>query len=179
MSGSARSRAAPVRHILVHKSGRRDRLRDNNAHGWLFPATNPIIAVAYLGSFNPANLCTNYLGDPGGSPNPTNSFSVNVPAGGTLFVNVHEINPGLLGCSAYTLTVSGLFCNTPGAGECVPCTINCPSNVVQPNDPNQCGAVVNYPAPTSNGTCGVVTCSLSARQPSLARPPQDRDVRSR
>jgi hypothetical protein len=123
------------------------------------PATNPIIAVAYLGSFNPANLCTNYLGDPGGSPNPTNSFSVNVPAGGTLLVNVHEINPGLLGCSSYTLTVSGLFCDTPGSGECVPCTISCPANIVQSNAPNQCGATVSYPAPTSGGTCGVVSCT--------------------
>jgi hypothetical protein len=35
----------------------------------------------------------------------------------------------------------------------------CPPNQSQANDPDQCGAVVNYPPPTSNGTCGVVSCS--------------------
>jgi hypothetical protein len=40
------------------------------------------------------------------------------------------------------------------------CQITCPANVVQANDPNQCGAVVTYPAPTtSSGSCGTVTCS--------------------
>ncbi|MFY9609294.1 MAG: DUF4394 domain-containing protein [Blastocatellia bacterium] len=39
------------------------------------------------------------------------------------------------------------------------CVITCPANITQSNDPNQCGAVVNYPAPTSAGTCGTVTCS--------------------
>ncbi len=39
------------------------------------------------------------------------------------------------------------------------CTISCPVNVVKVNDPNQCGAVVSYSAPTTTGSCGVVTCS--------------------
>lgn len=38
-------------------------------------------------------------------------------------------------------------------------TITCPANVTQANDPNQCGAVVNYPPPTTDETCGTVTCS--------------------
>ena len=37
--------------------------------------------------------------------------------------------------------------------------ITCPADIVQPNDLDQCGAVVNYPAPTSDGDCGTVTCS--------------------
>jgi len=81
--------------------------------------TNPIIPVAYLGSFDPSNLCTNYLGDPGASPNPTNSFQVNVPAGGTLVVCVQEANHNQGGCSGYTLTVSGLICNTDAGSQCV------------------------------------------------------------
>jgi hypothetical protein len=121
--------------------------------------TNPIITVAYLGSFNPSNLCTNYLGDLGGSPNtgvPV-PFSVNIPANGTLVINIHEITAGT-GCSGYTLNVSGLVCNLDGGGQCVPCSIVCPANITQPNDPNQCGAIVTY-APTTTGTCGVVACS--------------------
>ncbi len=121
-------------------------------------ATNPIISTAYLNSFVPSNICTNYLGDPGNSPAPTLAFSSTVPAGATLLVNVHEINQGA-GCSSYTLTVSGLVCDTDGGGTCGACTITCPSKIVVDNTPGQCGAIVNYPAPTTSGTCGVVTCT--------------------
>jgi uncharacterized repeat protein (TIGR01451 family) len=37
------------------------------------------------------------------------------------------------------------------------CTIACPANVTQDSDPGQAGAVVNYAAPTTGGTCGAVT----------------------
>lgn len=40
-------------------------------------------------------------------------------------------------------------------------TITCPANVTQSNDPNQCGAIVNYPAPTVNGPC-TASCSPSS-----------------
>lgn len=43
-----------------------------------------------------------------------------------------------------------------------PCTITCPANVTQSNDPNQCGAVINYPAPTASAGCGTVTCTPAA-----------------
>lgn len=40
------------------------------------------------------------------------------------------------------------------------CTsVTCPANITQPNDPNQCGAVVSYPAPTTGGSCDAVNCS--------------------
>jgi uncharacterized repeat protein (TIGR01451 family) len=38
------------------------------------------------------------------------------------------------------------------------CTLTCPANVTVTNDANQCGAVVNYPAPTGTN-CGTVSCS--------------------
>lgn len=38
-------------------------------------------------------------------------------------------------------------------------TLTCPANVVVNNDLNQCGAVVNYPAPTADAACGTVTCT--------------------
>ncbi|HZE72335.1 MAG TPA: HYR domain-containing protein [Pyrinomonadaceae bacterium] len=47
----------------------------------------------------------------------------------------------------------GFTCCTPA------CTITCPANITVSNDPNQCGAVVTYPAPTTMGACGTVTCS--------------------
>ena len=39
------------------------------------------------------------------------------------------------------------------------CEVACPENVTVSNDPSQCGAVVNYPAPTASADCTTVTCS--------------------
>lgn len=42
------------------------------------------------------------------------------------------------------------------------CEITCPANLVVSNDLNACGAAVNYPAATTTGTCGAVTCSQAS-----------------
>src|SRR5689334_22654737 len=39
------------------------------------------------------------------------------------------------------------------------CSITTPTNITKANDPNQAGAVTNYPAPTTTGTCNTITCS--------------------
>ncbi|HEY6334050.1 MAG TPA: HYR domain-containing protein [Blastocatellia bacterium] len=47
-----------------------------------------------------------------------------------------------------------------GAYEVRPCAITCPANITVSNDPGQCGAIVNYPAPsTGEGDCGSVSSS--------------------
>jgi hypothetical protein len=69
-------------------------------------AGNQIFAAAYLNSFNPANLATNWLADMGNSPNPVASFSFTVPAGATYVVVVNEITANQ-GCAGYTLSVIG------------------------------------------------------------------------
>jgi CSLREA domain-containing protein len=49
-----------------------------------------------------------------------------------------------------------------GAFELQPCTLTCPANISQNNDPGQCGAVVNYSDPMATSgdiVCGAVTCS--------------------
>jgi HYR domain/Subtilase family len=38
------------------------------------------------------------------------------------------------------------------------CSITCPANITQTNDPNQCGAVVAYAPTTMGGSCGTVNC---------------------
>jgi hypothetical protein len=48
---------------------------------------------------------------------------------------------------------------TDGFVCCIDCIITCPMDVTVSNDPGQCGAVVNYMAPTTVGTCGTVTCT--------------------
>ncbi|MBL0145729.1 MAG: hypothetical protein IPP48_08185 [Chitinophagaceae bacterium] len=60
--------------------------------------------VAYLGSFNPTSLCTNYLADPGSSFPGTGYMEVTIPANATIVVVVHEVNPAT-GCASYQLTV--------------------------------------------------------------------------
>jgi subtilisin-like proprotein convertase family protein len=39
------------------------------------------------------------------------------------------------------------------------CTINVPDDITQPNDAGACGAIVNYPAATVEGSCGVLSYS--------------------
>jgi Bacterial pre-peptidase C-terminal domain len=71
---------------------------------------NGIQSAAYLGSFDPNNICTNYIGDFGFSQIfSTGSYSFTVPAGATFVVVFNENDPGA-GCPSYTFTVSGLSC---------------------------------------------------------------------
>ena len=62
------------------------------------------------------------------------------------FFSVIEIEPGSCACG--------------GGVTNVPCTITCPDNITVCNDPGQCGAIVNYPAPVLSGSCSnaVVVC---------------------
>jgi hypothetical protein len=76
-------------------------------------ASNLLYAVAYLGSYNPANLAENFLADLGSSPSPavgvpTLSFSFEVPAGATFKLVIHEVNPPPTSCGAYSFRVFGL-----------------------------------------------------------------------
>jgi hypothetical protein len=116
------------------------------------PATFPIMAGAYLDTFDPNNLCTNYLGDPGGSPAPSNSFSVTVPAGHTMLLNIHEINPGLVGCSGYFGTVTGFLDNTADGGACPACELTTPVATSTLWPPNHNLINVGLSA-TSTGIC--------------------------
>jgi subtilisin-like proprotein convertase family protein len=115
--------------------------------------TNTFLAV-YLGSYNPASICTNYIASIGNSSNPESpTMSFGLQAGQTAVLVVHEV--AATGCASYGLLVEGLICAVGGGG----CTLTCPPNVTQGNDPGQCGAVVTYPPPTPAGTCGTITCT--------------------
>jgi hypothetical protein len=75
-----------------------------------------VMASAYLGSFDPSNIASNYLGDSTYSTSPglgTNfPFSCTVPAGAAFMVVVNEIDSNV-GCTNYVLTLSGLPCASP------------------------------------------------------------------
>jgi autotransporter-associated beta strand protein len=70
---------------------------------------NFLHSSAYLGSYDPANKCVNYLGDIGNSPSPLGSYSFNVPSDSVFVVIVNEVDSGV-GCTNYTLHVSGFDC---------------------------------------------------------------------
>jgi subtilisin-like proprotein convertase family protein len=70
-----------------------------------------VFSAAYNNSFDPTNLCANYVADAGngtGSSLTPTTYSFNVAANATFVVTVNEVNPGAGG--AYTLDVSGGDC---------------------------------------------------------------------
>lgn len=85
---------------------------------------NQTFVVAYLNSFNPANIATNYLADPGLSTAigfPTVSFSFIVPAGQNYVLVVSEVIEDA-GCSSYTLNIilqSPTNCSATGTATLV------------------------------------------------------------
>jgi hypothetical protein len=84
--------------------------------------TNSIFIGAYLGSFDPNNICTNWIGDSGSSPDPHSGFNFDLCDGETVVVVVSEVIANA-GCSSYTVTVRGLGCQqatptpTPTPGQ--------------------------------------------------------------
>lgn len=96
--------------------------------------TNQIFSVAYLDSYDPQNLCTNYVADEGSSPDlGYNDYSFQVPPGRDFVVVVSTVTEGG-SCGGYNLNVSGLVDNaTSGNGACViPPVVTC----LEDNDPS-------------------------------------------
>jgi len=93
-----------------------------------------IFSVAYSNSFDPNNLCNNYLADPGSSPSTSIFYEATIPANGTIVVVVHEVNPGQ-GCANYSLTV-----DVPRDGA--PIVVNPPSVT--------CASTATLTAPVAN-----------------------------
>jgi len=76
-------------------------------------ANKGLTASAYLGDFNPGNLCANFLGHSGYQVEKgSGGFSFRVPAGErfTVVVNERNIYEDFQGCDTYALQVFGLPC---------------------------------------------------------------------
>jgi len=71
--------------------------------------SNFIFTAAYLGTFDPNNICSNWIADEGQSPVPGNTtpFSFNIEDGQTFVLVVSEVTANT-GCPSYTMTVSDL-----------------------------------------------------------------------
>ena len=72
--------------------------------------SNFIFTAAYLGTFDPNNICANWIADEGRSPVPGDPtpFSLNIDSGQVFVLVVSEVTAGA-GCPSYIMTVSG-FC---------------------------------------------------------------------
>jgi len=97
----------PLRHLPTEQH-----VQQPGVHQVTLSDQNYIYSEVYLNSFDPANICTNNIGDSGFSPipgAPTRSFAFTVPAGATFIVVVSEVDANA-GCSDYTLYVTGVPC---------------------------------------------------------------------
>ncbi len=139
---------------------------------------------AYLGSFDPANICTNYLADPGlssGIPPSPVSMAFNVPDGMDFILDVHTTNPGEIG-GAYELTFADTSFCVPsgggggGTGECsftVTVTdneapvITCPANIIAvAANPSDACVPVNFNVTATDNCPGVTVQCVNAANPS-------------
>src|SRR5262249_15462431 len=95
----------------------------------------------------PNNICTNWIGDSGSSPNPDQAFQVDVDAGQTLVVVVSEVNHA--GCVAYTVTITGLsICETPTPTP----TATATGTPTQSATPTATASATGTPTPTATPT---------------------------
>ncbi len=74
----------------------------------------------------------------------------------TVRVRFHS-NDGGSWAAGYGIDAVALTC---GGGSA--CVITPPPDMTVPTDPDQCGALVDYPPPTTSGQCGPVTCTPAA-----------------
>jgi len=103
---------------------------------------------------NDANQCGAVVTYPPPTSTGTCGTITCTPASGSFFPK---------GTTTVTCTATGATCSfTVTVNDTQPPTITCPANVTQSNDPNQCGAVVNYPPPTVSDNCpgvGAPSCA--------------------
>ncbi|MFL6612086.1 MAG: hypothetical protein ACJ8HF_27970, partial [Pseudomonas sp.] len=108
-------------------------------------SNNALISIAYLGSYDPANKCANYIAD-GARGGPYNRYSFTLGAGQTAAVIVYEQSGGV-GCETYTLSINPCE-STGGQTPTVPPTATATQPAVTAT-PTQCGkSSVWVPGPT-------------------------------
>jgi hypothetical protein len=108
---------------------------------------NFIFTAAYLGSFDPNNICANWIADEGRSPVPGDPapFSFNIDNGETVVLVVSEVTAGA-GCPSYTMTISGLC----GRGTPSPTPTPTPTATATPTaSPTPTPTPTATPAPTA------------------------------
>lgn len=117
--------------------------------------TSAIGMAAYLGSFDPTNICTNYVADPGAAVTAggTADFSFVVPNGATFVVVASSSSPG---------NDCGTFCFTLDA---VACSITCPDNITAGTGAGatECGTNITWDIGLPCG--GAPSCTVDGGTP--------------
>jgi hypothetical protein len=111
---------------------------------------NFIFTAAYVGTFDPNNICANWIADEGSSPGPGNPtpFSFNIEDGQTFVLVVSEVTANE-GCPSYTMTVSGLC----GSGTPTPTpTPSATATATQTPTPTPTATVRPVPTPRPHPT---------------------------
>ena len=115
----------------------------------LATTTTSAFSAAYLGSFDPEKIETNYLADIGASPggsNPSLTYSFTVPAGAVFKVLVNEFTAND-GVADYTLTVNG------GTADAAPTPTPTPQPTATPTaTPQPTATPTATPQPTATPT---------------------------
>ena len=118
---------------------------------------NSTISVSFL---SPIGGRAAWSGSSGGFITTTANLGPNV-AGQTIklrFRIATDCSVAGTGWRIDTLKVTdGVTCATSCGGGA--CTLTCPANITKSTDPDQCFAATNYPAPTTTGNCGTVSCT--------------------
>jgi hypothetical protein len=126
----------------------------------LLGTTTEALGFTGTGDLTGVNPLLNALADNGG-PTQTMELQAGSPAidagvaAGATFDQRGKArtfdDPGVANAATSDGTDIGAFERQPD------CTLTCPGDISVDNDPDQCGAIVNYEEPTGNG-CGTVTC---------------------
>ncbi|MFL5731651.1 MAG: S-layer homology domain-containing protein [Chloroflexia bacterium] len=128
--------------------------------------SNAIWSVAYLNTFNPASLCTNYLAD-GGRGGPNTFYSFTLPAGATAIIVVNEVSADV-GCDAYTLRI-----NPCGSGTSLTPTptSTAPASTSTPTTGPSSTAVSLTSTPTSTASSLTTTPTSTPGIPTITTTP--------
>jgi hypothetical protein len=107
---------------------------------------NSVRSIAYLNTYDPTDLCSNYLAD-GGVAGPNYSYSFNLPAGASAVVVLYENSPNI-GCEQYNVSIES--CGAAVATS-TPVPTNTPAATNTPTITPTPGACT-YSVATATGT---------------------------
>jgi len=133
-----------------------------------------LFSAAYLTSYDPTNLATNYIAD-AGSSSTSMVYSFDVAAGATFVVVVNEVNPGAGVGQTYTLNVDGL-CTACGTFTT---TYTCCPTITLPATPLPSDIVGVPYTPTTLAPSGGVapyTFTVTGLAPGMTFTPTSTDV---
>ncbi len=111
------------------------------------------------GATNPTGVVTDYVytnnvvATPLSPEEPLSAFIGENPNGVWTLSVTDDLSGDVGTLNSWSLAITTSQCSV------APCVLTCPANISVGSTPGQCGAVVNYPAPTISGPCGTVTAT--------------------